>query len=162
MTHEELEAYVTSVVGSRLNKIDAIIASEKLGRPKVLAFRCAHSEMYFPADYHKEWGITTGIGMGPDVLSESLDSNYHIAPPDIRQVKRESDIMHPVGYSFAQLDLVLVDEQEFEDNSLILHRDDQDMRIRAGIMRSIQMRSEKGVIAAHSAEFNRIKKGGSK
>lgn len=153
MTHEELELYVKAVT-DRLTVLDQIIKSEKLGQPKVMAFRCTHSGLYYPANYVKEWGKTTGIGLGSSVVSESLDSQYHLAP-EMTRVKRIEDIMHPLEHSFAQVDMVTIPEEEFLANQLILANDDPSMERRAAICRGKQLQKG-GRVALLQSEFARV------
>lgn len=144
-------------VTDKLTILDQLVKSAKLGQPMVMAFRCTHSGLYFPANYAKEWGKTTGIGLGPSVCSEALNSQYHIAP-NMEKVRRIEDIMHPLEHTFAQVDLVTVPQDEFAANQLVLAVDDQDMSQRAKICRQKQI-NKGGRIAAAAAEFSRIMKG---
>lgn len=164
MTEAQVEEQAANLkaVTDRLDILDALIKSEGIGQPKVMAFRCTHSGKLFPADFAKEWGKTTGIGLGPEIVSECLDSMYHVPPPKVETVKRPEHIMHPMQSTRAQLDLVTVLKSEYEANKLILHRDDPDFAQRAEILRQNQMNKPGSVIAAYYSEYFRIMKGGAK
>lgn len=157
MTDQELADLVDNVksVTDRLTMVDQILKSEKLGQPKTMAFRCTHSGLYFPADYVKQWGITTGIGLGPNVVSETLDSYYHLPPTDQRYAQSPLDIMHPVGHSFSQVDVVTIPQDEFNANQLVLIRDDPKMLKRAPILRNKQI-AKGGQLAAYVSEVARV------
>jgi hypothetical protein len=58
---------------------------------------------------------------------------------DIPATKNAEQMMHPVANCAAQVDLVLIEEQEYLDNRAILHEDDPDMTKRMEIMRGRQM-----------------------
>jgi len=113
----------------------------------VPAFVCSHSGLHLPGDYVKEWGRKYGIGLGPDPVSEVLDSDYQTAPPEITpSIKRIEQIMHPVGPSFAQVDRVMVHPSVFESSAAIMEQDDKDMEGRAVIMRANQLKNPSGRI----------------
>lgn len=141
MTEEQEIALLANVksITDRMDLVDAIIKSEKLGQPKVLAFRCGHSGLYLPPDYVKEWGRLYGIGLGPNPVSEVLDSDYHTAPAAINEAIRSFDqVMHPVGNSFAQVDSVLVPAEEAAAAVAICAKDDPYMEARIHIVRARQ------------------------
>lgn len=141
MSPEQEEALLANVksITDRMDLVDSIIKSERLGQPKVLAFRCGHSGLYLPPDYVKEWGRLYGIGLGPSPCSEVLDSDYHTAPPAINEQTRSFDqVMHPVGNSFAQVDSVLVYAAEVEGHEAICAKDDPYMEARVTIVRARQ------------------------
>jgi hypothetical protein len=153
MTPEQLEALVLEHT-SRLDMVDAIVGSNG---QRVLAFRCSHSAGYFPANYTKEWGHTTGIGLGPQPVSECLDTYYHIAPPPLKDCRgRVENIMHPVGHSMAQIDLVEIPIKVYEANKLILMDDDPDMTSRIAIVRKKQDVNPKSQRKAYMAMFNSL------
>lgn len=103
------------------------------------AFRCSRTGMMFPADYVENWGKTYGIGLGPVPVSEALVNDYHQA------VVGEGDLgMHPLAVCKAQVDLIDVDEKEFDANKAILDIDDQKLRIRGQLMRGKQL--EKSIV----------------
>ena len=111
MTKEEqakydlLEANVKAIT-DRLDIVDKIFAKAKMGIEMQLVFACGASGLYFPADYVRLWGKPYGDGLGPDVCSETLQSNYDVAPPEPDRNTRSMDqIMHPLFVSRAQVDV---------------------------------------------------------
>jgi len=111
----------------------------------VPAFVCNHSGLLLPGDYVKQWGRKYGIGQGPSPVSEVLDTDYDTDPPEITKSIRSIDqIMHPVGPCFAQVDLLLVDPQEFAAKAAILDRDDEGMFKRCTIVRAKQLENPRG------------------
>lgn len=153
MTPEQLEALVLEHT-SRLDMVDAIVGSNG---QRVLAFRCSHSAGYFPADYTKRWGHDVGIGLGGSPVSETLDSYYHIAPPPLKDCRGKTDnIMHPVGHSMAQIDLVEIPIQVFQANQLILMADDPDMTKRIEIIRKKQDVNPASQRRTYMAQYNLI------
>lgn len=155
MTNEEMEMEIKRVT-SRLTMLDEIIKSERLGEPKMLVFRCSHSGKLFPGNYAKEWGRTTGIGLGEDVVSETLDSLYHVSPPPIESVSDPMDLMHPLQSTMAQVDLLTIPTAMFAENALILHHQDKNYSKRKAIIHANQMRKSGSRIAAFMAEWARI------
>lgn len=97
------------------------------------AFKCHHSDLLFPGDYVKQWGIKYGIGQGPEPRSEVLDTYYHL--PQGEAFSPGSGIMmHPVGIKHAGLTEVDVSEEDFAKNAAILHSDDLQMVERTKIL----------------------------
>jgi hypothetical protein len=139
-TLEEIEQdlrAVTDQVGRLMDRI-----SQKGFVP---AFLCGHSRLYLPGDYVSRWGSLYGIGLGPSPVSEVLDTEYEIPPPEITSATRRIDqIMHPVRSSMAQVDFLLVDPQAFEANKAIIAADDEDMEARAPILRARQLANPRG------------------
>lgn len=103
--------------------------------PVVPAFRCAGCGIYYPSDYVKEWGRKYGIGLGPEPISESLDTDYlgSIAGTD------QETAMHPVGVRRCQVDFVMVEETEYESKKAIIALEDKTMNKRVAIMRNKQI-----------------------
>lgn len=157
---DALESSVRAVTDSN-QAIDAIIKAEKLGQPKVLAFRCAHSTGYWPGDYVKQWGILYGVGNGPVPVSESWDSQYHVTP-SITAADDVTQLMHPVQVSLAQVDMVTVPADEFNAGKLITEKDDPrgNQRVKILFQKQLanprsrlklimaQLQSQKGLIGA--------------
>lgn len=134
MTLEEMEVEVLRF-GTRLNQLDAIVAAERLGRPKTLAFRCAHSGLYFPPTYIKDWGRITGIGLGPEPVSECLDTVYDgVTFPLMDRVRDVEALARPHVVTMAQLDLSAIPVEEYEASRLILAIDDPDVEERGAIL----------------------------
>lgn len=124
---------------------------------KVKAFRCSHSGKYLPPDYIKQWGRKYGIGLGPEPVSECLDSQYHMpvaVPEDGLGLKDYASAMHPVGVTRAQIDHVEIEEEEYEANRLILHRDDPRMQERVKILQRNQGKNPDSKIKALQAFHN--------
>lgn len=111
----------------------------------MLAYRCRHSGLYFPESYFKEWGKTTGIGMGPRPVSEVLDTL------DNEGVSKSLNHgpMLPVGVTHAELDLVQVTPDEFEARKAILASDDPDMAKRVPLI--ITKQKAKRIATAQAA-----------
>jgi len=111
----------------------------------VPAFVCNHSGLYLPGDYVKEWGRKYGIGLGPDPVSEVLDTDYDTAPPAITpDIRRIEQIMHPVGPCFAQVDRQMVHPSVFKSTAAIMERDDKHMEARVAIVRPKQLSNKRG------------------
>jgi len=93
----------------------------------VPAFVCNHSGLLLPGDYVKEWGRGYGHGMGRDVSSEVLDSDYYAELQNVeaRGVRFAEQIAFPIGPSFAQVDRVMVSPTQFESGKAILDSDDE-------------------------------------
>jgi len=91
------------------------------------AFVCNHSGLLLPGDYVKEWGRSYGHGMGRDVSSEVLDSDYYaeLQNPEARGVRSANQIAFPVGPSFAQVDRVMVSPAQFEQSKAIIDLQDE-------------------------------------
>jgi len=139
---EQLEAEVLRF-GTRLTALDAIVAAEKLGRPKTLAFRCAHSGLYFPPTYIKDWGRVTGIGLGPEPVSECLDTVYDgVTFPPMDRVRDVEALARPHVVTMAQLDLAAVPVEEFQAAQLILAIDDPDCEERGKILLEKQIQKD--------------------
>lgn len=99
----------------------------------MIAFQCMHSGLYFPADYYKKWGITYGIGQGPDPVSEILNSIDHLPKAEAFQPGSEI-FMHPMGVTHAPVQMVEIDEETFEKSKAIFHHEDRDLVKRTKIV----------------------------
>lgn len=97
------------------------------------AFRCARTGMMYPSDYIEEWGRKYGIGLGPEPVSEALVNDYH------REIVGDSDGMHALSVCRSQIDLVDVEEEEYEEKKAILAIDDVKYLKRAPLMRAKQL-----------------------
>lgn len=140
----ELVANVKAIT-DRLDKVDAVFKAAKLGVDMILVFQCNESGLYYPADYVRNWGMPWGDGLGPDVCSESLQSEYDVPPPEIsRDIVSLDQIMHPVKVSKAQVDAHLVERSIAEANMAVFEHEDFRMRLRAPILRTKQMNNPKG------------------
>ncbi|MEK6283952.1 MAG: hypothetical protein AABN95_26675 [Acidobacteriota bacterium] len=150
---EEVELDLKAVT-SRLTLIDEIIKASKLGRDMRMVFRCNHSGLHLPSDYIKEWGTLYGIGLGPDPVSEVLDTDYNVDPPAITPAIRSIEqIMHPVGNVRVQVDMDLVSADDL--NLAILVKDDPYMIERARIVRGKQLINPKGRLRVMQAAWER-------
>lgn len=140
MTPEEMESNLKAVT-DRLTALDQVIKDAKLGRPTVMAFRCSHSGLYFPADYAKKWGVLYGLGMGSAVVSETMDTDYDVAPPSLDNVgiRTPQQFMHPMRTSLAQVDFAVVPQDEFDANQLVCAHQDPLMTKRATIVYQKQL-----------------------
>lgn len=120
----------------------------------VPAFTCNHSGLLLPGDYVKQWGRSYGIGLGPDPVSEVLDSDYDTAPPAITPlIRRIEQIMHPVGPCFAQVDRVMVHPTAFSEQKAVMAFEDPEMETRAGIVRKNQLNNSKGRLRTMQAAW---------
>lgn len=103
-------------------------------------FQCGHSGLFYPGDYVKQWGKLYGIGLGPEPVSECLDSDYDSAPPPITPDIRSIDqIMHPLHTTRSQVDLVLLDPREVEGKLLVVAEEDRYLEKRSLILRQKQL-----------------------
>lgn len=122
----------------------------------VPVFRCGHSRLLLPADFLTGWGHIYGIGLGPDPVSDVLDSDYTIAPPDITpEIQSIEQIMHPVLHCRAQLDFVMVPPEQFEAQKAILELDDRRMVRRCQIVRQKQLLNPRGRLRVMQAAWER-------
>lgn len=152
-TLEEIEVDLQSVT-SRLTIVDQILSASKLGVDMRMVFRCNHSGLHLPSDYIKDWGKLYGIGLGPDPVSEVLDTDYDTAPPAITPDIRSLDqIMHPVITSRVQVDLALVNANDLQ--YAILAREDVHMDKRAKIVRLKQLTNPAGKLRVMAAAWER-------
>jgi hypothetical protein len=120
----------------------------------VMAFRCSVSGLFYPEDYIKGWGTRYGIGLGPHVCSESLQSDYTTPPAEISNLTRAiSQIMHPLGSSRAQMDHVMISPLELKKGSPVIALDDPYYETRGPILRAKQLINPRGRIKILSAKF---------
>ena len=161
MTEEQiatLEANVKSIT-DRLDIVDQILRANRLGRNMVMAFQCGESGLLYPADYVKEWGKLYGIGLGPHPVSESLQSEYDVAPPAVSGETRDLvQIMHPLRISGAQMDLDPVDADTMGARAAVLAHQDPYMKRRAPILYAKQCanpRNRLGAVRAAWAQLGR-------
>lgn len=122
-------------------------------------FFCGHSRLFLPGDYLKEWGRLYGIGLGPDPVSEVLDTDYETAPPEITpRIRSIEQIMHPVRSSRAQVDFIMVAPGKAIEKA-VLEIEDPYMDRRAPIVRAKQLKNPRGrlrtMAAAWAAEGGR-------
>jgi hypothetical protein len=143
---DELEANLKAVTDKTGGLLDI-----SLGKGLVWAFRCGHSKLLYPSDYAKEWGRLYGIGLGPDVCSEALDSEYMQDLPSMGdQVRRITQIMHPMHVTRAQMDLVSVTPQEWEQRTTVLDQEDADYQERVPILLTKQLQKSPAMKALYA------------
>jgi hypothetical protein len=118
----------------------------------VIAFQCAHSGLYFAADYFREWGRKYGRGCGPHPFSIVWDSDYHTPPAEGKGVDTPEQVMHPVRNCEAQLDRVEVTEQEFKAKAALHDGNDPTGTKRAAIMRKKQLANPRCHMAVRAAK----------
>lgn len=158
-TLEEIEQDLKAVT-DKLSVMDAIIKGANIGVPTVMAFHCNHSGLYFPSDYIKNWGRPYGVGLGPDPVSEVLDSDYDTAPPKVSEDTLDVEtIMHPLVVTRVQIDLVTVPAIVYNANKAILAVDDPRMRERVKIIRPKQLENPKGKLRALQAQWQILSRG---
>jgi len=140
----ELVENVKSIT-DRLDIVDKILKASRMGLDMVMAFVCGESGLLYPADYVKNWGKLYGIGLGPSPVSESLQSEYDVAPPALTpEIQTLEQIMHPLRSSCAQMDTALVEAGAFRSNSAVLVLGDEKMKRRAPILYAKQVANPRG------------------
>jgi hypothetical protein len=151
MTIEELESAllaVTDQVGKLMDRA--------LKKGMVPVFRCGHSGLLLPADYVKEWGRLYGIGLGPDPVSEVLNSDYTAEPAAITpRIRKETQIMHPVVVCKSQVDFDWATPEEFEAEKAILAKDDARCERRAAIVWQKQLVNPRSRLPVYLKKFGR-------
>ena len=119
------------------------------------AVRCARTGLYFPADYFEQWGRLYGKqGLGIKPVSETLVNDY-LAP-----VCRNKNIrltMRPFGYSYSQVDVVQIPEEEFNLRKAVLDVDDIELTVRGKIMRERQILHDVEMQSYFPTEYTEIK-----
>jgi len=152
-TLEQIEQDLLAVQGN----VGKIMDQLKVG-DMVAAFQCGHSGMYFPSDYVKEYGRKYGVGLGPSVCSETLNTQYHVELPPITNKTRSLDqIMHPLEVTRAEVHLVTIPKKQYGAARLILHADDPDYIHRAPILRANQMKNPKSQLKIAAALWSQMK-----
>lgn len=132
-------------ITDHMKYVDRVFDAARLGEDMILVFQCNESGLYYPSDYVRNWGAPWGDGLGPDVCSESLQSEYDVMPPDIsRDIISLDQVMHPLKVSKAQVDAHLVARSIAEANMAVFDHEDFRMRLRAPILRAKQMQNPKG------------------
>lgn len=106
LTPEELEEALKTLT-DKVSLLDALIKGAK-----ILWFRCRHSGLMYPSDYASKWGKTYGIGLGTDVVSETLNTRYDLPVVSSREAKRSTDIMHPLEVTKTQVDPMFLPQGE--------------------------------------------------
>ncbi len=96
-----------------------------MAEKKVIAFRCARTGMFFPADYQEGWGKKYGVGLGPVPVSEALTNNYAM-----RDKAGNACLAQPRS----PVVCVEVSEAEYNERKAILHCDDNDYSKRWPVM----------------------------
>jgi len=151
---DALDASIKAVTDS--SKVhDAILAANNLGVDAVPVFHCNHSGLWFPADYVASWGVDYGVGLGPDPVSEVLNSDYQTAPATpTADTEDITQLMHPVGNVRVQVDMILVPKALTgsldangnwvpSDRMAILAKDDMKMKQRIAIIFQNQLANPK-------------------
>jgi hypothetical protein len=122
-------------ITDRLDLVDKVFKAARIGVDMVLVFQCNESGLYYPGDFVRGWGLDWGLLLGPDVCSESLQSQYDVAPPlPDRTTLHMDQIMHPLRVSRAQVDAHLVERSIAEANMAVPAKGDEEMRQRAPIL----------------------------
>lgn len=162
LTIETAEARIISLESSLKAVTDRIggLMDQVLQKGFVPAFRCSHSGLLLPGEYVRDWGRNgIGIGLGPDPVSEVLDTDYDTPPPALtNEIRRIEQIMHPVGPCMGQIDLVMVPPSVFEETAAILDREDDLMETRASIVRKKQLANPRGRLAIMERAYS-LRKG---
>jgi len=154
-TEEALLANVKSLT-DRMDLVDEVFKQLRVGRTMVLAFQCGHSGLYLPGDFVKNWGRGYGIGLGPNPVSEVLDTDYFTDPPAITgEIRSLEQIMHPVGNCLSQVDYMLVEEAVYEQNKAVLAVEDPYMTKRAAIIRAKQVDNPKSKLRNMAVAWDR-------
>lgn len=123
----------------------------------VPVFRCGHSRLFLPADFLNGWGTLYGIGLGPDPVSDILDTDYTTAPPDITpDIQTIDQIMHPVYHCRAQLDFMLVAPEEYAGKKAVLETEDRKLHKRARIVRAKQLANPAGRLRVMQAKWEKF------
>lgn len=150
----ELEAQIRATTDQVGKLMDLI-----LQKGFVLAFACSHSGLLLPGNYVKDWGRDgIGIGLGPHPVSEILDSDYDTPPAGIKgDMRRAEQVMHPIGYCFAQVDRVMVPPAEYSSKMAVLDRDDPDMLQRVKIIREKQLANPRSQLREFYAAWERAR-----
>lgn len=133
MTLEELETALKTAT-DKISVIDDVINGKAN-----LVWRCSHSGLMYPADYVSQWGRKYGISLGKEVVSECLDTNYHVKPISPDKARRPEHIMFPFGFSRASVDAFFVPLEVANKNMPVLHNDDPLYETRTPILRAKQM-----------------------
>ncbi len=150
MLTEEQEATLLANVKSitdRMALVDEVFRQMKLGRNMVLAFICGHSGLYFPGNFLRDWGREFGIGLGPDPVSEVLNTDYHTPLPSItRDTRSIEQIAYGVESTRAQVDALLVDIDQVnrEQAWAVLATEDPYIEKRMAIIRPRQLNNPLG------------------
>lgn len=115
-------------------------------------FRCTHSGLLLPGDYVKNWGRVYGVGMGPNPLSEVLNTNYDLRLPEITpDIQSLDQLMHPVEVSAAQVDWLMVHPSEAQ--FAVPAAGDANMKIRGQILRDKQANNPANRMAVLRAKW---------
>ncbi len=164
MLNEQEEARLLANVQSitdRLALMDAILAKHKMGINSEMVFRCGRSGLYFRGDYVREWGKSSGIGLGPDVCSEALNTDYDTPLPRLDgSIKRIEQIAFGVECPKSQVDAVLEDVDAITRENLwaVKAIDDPEITDRMKIIRPKQLRNPRGTaLLAIQTEWARQK-----
>lgn len=150
MSPEQEEALLANVkaITDHMTMVDKVFSAARLGVEMLLVFECGESGLFYPSDYAKNWGRPWGDGLGPDVCSESLQTNYYIAPPEPdRNTQSITQIMHPLQSSKAQMDAHLVEAGAAALNMAIYDHEDFGLHKRAEIIYTKQLRNPLSKIA---------------
>lgn len=144
---QELLANVKSIT-DRMTIVDTILKRARMGENMSMVFQCGESGLYYPADYVRNWGKDWGDGLGPHPVSESLQTSYDVAPPEIdRYITSITQIMHPVRNCTAQVDMILVEDEHAAGNMAVAMKGDELMKVRAPILYSKQLANPASKIA---------------
>lgn len=163
MTEEQEQKLLADVksVTDRLTYVDEVFAALRVGRNMALVFQCAHSGLYFDGSYARMWGKDYGIGLGPDVCSEVLNSDYDSPLPQINgAIRRIEQIAFGVQVSKAQMDAHLADVDLLTKEKLwaVPAAKDPDMDVRMAIVRPRQLNNPRGgSLLALQTEWSRLK-----
>lgn len=155
-TLEEIEMDLKAVTDNVGRMMDQIAQ-----KGFVPVFQCGHSGLYFPGDYVKGWGRLYGIGLGIHPVSEVLDTDYETAPPiitpDVRSIEQ---ILHPVGNTLAQVDLMLVHPSQVQGNEAVLAQRDPMMDRRMSIVRQKQLKNPASRVPTMYAAWKQARREG--
>lgn len=159
MTIDEKVADLESQIRAVTDRVGGLL-DRVMQKGFVPAFRCSHSGLLLPGEYVRDWGRHgIGIGLGPNPVSEVLDTDYDAPPPALTpDIRRIEQIMHPVGPCMGQIDLVMVHPDDFAGQAAVLHRDDDLMETRAKIVRAKQLVNPRSRLAIMERAFG-LRKG---
>lgn len=148
LTPEEIEKNLKSITDS--HKLTDDLQSKK----KTLLFRCAGSGLYFPGNYVEQWGRKYGIGLGPNVLSECLETDWNAPCAVPENLRTPEQIMFPVKQGGHQVDAYIVPTEQIEaqfadfDSFAVVAKLDPYIVKRGMIVRNKQLENKNGRLKA--------------
>jgi len=144
MLPEEIEKNIKSITDSHKFTDQLMKGDIKM------FFQCNGTGLYFPPDYVRMWGRKYGKGLGPNVVSECLETLWQSPLAVPKNLRHATQIMFPMGQGGHQLTAVMMKNGDADKIQMAIPAElDPFYDARAKIIRTIQIKNPNGRLKSY-------------